>query len=101
MIKIRIKKNGIDLSEIFINGHANYACYGKDVVCAAVSATVLTSLNSIMALDDSVILVEQEDDCMIIKVQKFERTSQVLLSTMLSCLKEIEKTYSKNLKIYD
>lgn len=101
MIKVRIKRNGINLSEIIINGHANYDVYGKDIVCASVSATVLSILNCIMALDNSVILVKQTCDCTAIFVQRVEKTSQILLNTMLSCLKEIEKTYSKNLKIYD
>lgn len=101
MIKVRIKRNGSNLSEISINGHANYDIYGKDIVCASVSATVLTVLNCIMELDNSVIIVKQTCDCTAVIVQRFEKTSQTLLNTMLSCLKEIEKNYSKNLKIYD
>ena len=55
MIKVKIQKEGNIIKKINITGHANYAEYGKDIVCAAVSATVLTTVNGIIALDNSII----------------------------------------------
>ena len=42
MIKIEVKKKNIS-----IVGHANYDEYGKDIVCAAVSSVVITSIEAI------------------------------------------------------
>ena len=45
MISIEIKKNGKKIEQIVIKGHANYSDKGKDIVCAAVSAIAIYSIN--------------------------------------------------------
>ena len=50
MIKVYIRHNHID-----INGHAMFDDYGKDIVCAAVSSIVITSINGILRLNDKAI----------------------------------------------
>ena len=52
MIKVVIKNDSITIS-----GHANYDEYGKDIVCAAVSATVITTVNGILSIDETSIEV--------------------------------------------
>ena len=42
MIKVEVTKDNIS-----IHGHAMYDDYGKDIVCAAVSSIVMTSVESI------------------------------------------------------
>lgn len=41
MINIEFKKHG-NIEELNVNGHADYAPIGKDIVCAAVSSIVYT-----------------------------------------------------------
>lgn len=101
MIKVKLNNDGNYIKEITITGHANYDIYGKDIVCASVSATVLTTINGIMAIDDSIILVSFLKDKVNINVKRNDNISQILLNNMISCLKEIEKEYPKNMKIYD
>lgn len=101
MIKVKLNNDGNYIKEITITGHANYDVYGKDIVCASVSATVLTTINGIMAIDDSIILVSFLKDKININVKRNDNVSQILLNNMISCLKEIEKEYPKNMKIYD
>lgn len=101
MIKVKLNNDGNYIKEITITGHANYDIYGKDIVCASVSATVLTTVNGIMAIDDSIILVSFLKDKVNINVKRNDNVSQILLNNMISCLKEIEKEYPKNMKIYD
>lgn len=101
MIKVKLNNDGNYIKEITIMGHANYDIYGKDIVCASVSATVLTTVNGIMAIDDSIILVSFLKDKVNINVKRNDNVSQILLNNMISCLKEIEKEYPKNMKIYD
>ena len=57
MIKVKVEKD-----KITITGHANYADYGSDIVCAAVSATVMTSIEGISIIDNEVIDIKQEKD---------------------------------------
>lgn len=98
MIKIKVNKND-NINSIIITGHANYADYGKDIVCAAVSATVICTINGIVAIDDSILKVTNEKDKMLIQVLKIDEISQILLGNMLSCLDSLCIEYSKNIKI--
>lgn len=101
MIKIKVEYDNNFISKIVITGHANYDDYGKDIVCASVSASVLTTINGIIALDNSILEVDNILDKMTIKVLKNEKNSQVLLNSMLSNLKSLVVEYPKNIKIYD
>lgn len=101
MIKIKVEHDNDFISKIVITGHANYDDYGKDIVCASVSASVLTTINGIIALDNSILEVNNVLDKMTIKVLKNEKISQVLLNSMLSNLKSLVVEYPKNIKIYD
>lgn len=101
MIKIKVEYDNNFISKIVITGHANYDDYGKDIVCAAVSASVLTTVNGIIALDNSILEVNNVLDKMTIKILKNEKNSQVLLNSMLSNLKSLVVEYPKNIKIYD
>lgn len=101
MIKIKVEHDNDFISKIVITGHANYDDYGKDIVCASVSASVLTTINGIIALDNSILEVNNVLDKMTIKILKNEKNSQVLLNSMLSNLKSLVVEYPKNIKIYD
>ena len=98
MIKVTINKKGNNIDKIIITGHANYAEYGKDIVCAAVSATVLTTINGIVAIDNSILEVLQQGN-MIINIKKIEDISQKLINNMINCLNDIAIEYPKNIKI--
>ena len=50
MIRVDIKKKHIKIS-----GHAMFDEYGKDIVCAAASAIVTTSINGILRIDEEAI----------------------------------------------
>ena len=99
MIKIKVSKKSNEITKIVITGHANYAEYGKDIVCAAVSATVLTTLNGIIAIDNSILEVENKQDKMIIDIKKENEVSKILIDNMINCLKELVIEYPKNIKI--
>lgn len=101
MIKIKVSYDNNYINKIVITGHANYDVYGKDIVCASVSASVITTVNGIIALDDSILDVCNNLDKMTINVLEYENTSQVLLKSMLSNLKTLVIEYPKNIKIYD
>lgn len=47
MIQIRFQTKSSDLCSMTITGHANSGPYGQDLVCCAVSAIALSSLNAI------------------------------------------------------
>lgn len=101
MIRIKVLKKDNNIEKITFRGHANYAEYGKDIVCAAASATVLTTINGILSLDSSTIDVIQEDNNIDISIIKHNNISDKLLSNMLNSLKTIRSNYPKNIEIIE
>ena len=93
MIKVVIKEDVITIS-----GHANYAEYGKDIVCAAVSATVITTVNGILSIDKDAIDVI-EDKKLEIKILKNIDVVNKLLLNMINLLTELQKNYKDNIDI--
>ena len=93
MIKVKVTKDKISLT-----GHAMYDDYGKDIVCAAVSSVVITTVEGIARIDESSIDIKQDKDLTII-INKHDTITDKLIKTMINLLKEIEKKYPKNIKI--
>jgi hypothetical protein len=93
MIKITIKKD-----EIVISGHSGYEEIGKDIVCSAVSSTVLTTVNAILSFDEFAIRVHERED-FIIRIVKETEIVKKLIDNMINMLSELEKDYNKYIKI--
>lgn len=47
MIEVTVRQNRSGIAEVVISGHANAGEYGKDIVCAAVSAISFGMLNAV------------------------------------------------------
>ena len=94
MIKITVSKD-----DITILGHAMYDDYGKDIVCAAASSTVITSVESIAAISLNAVDIIKSDDKLIIKINLHDEITDKLINTMINLLSELEKKYPKNIKI--
>lgn len=93
MIKVIIKEK-----EITISGHADYDIYGKDIVCAAVSATVITTVNGILSIDNGAISVDDTDG-VVIKILKDDLVINKLIDNMISLLTELKENYKDNIDI--
>ena len=99
MIKVLItEKKGV-LESILIKGHANYDIYGKDIVCASVSALTLCTINNISALEDNTIKITMNDNEFKIEIIKVTKINTKLLNNMIKYLSQIEEKYFKNIKI--
>ena len=94
MIKVEVTKNHIS-----ILGHAMYDDYGKDIVCAAVSSIVMTSIESIASFDETAVDINESDNKLDITINKHDDITNKLINTMLSLLNELVKKYPKNIKI--
>lgn len=95
MIKVKISKNHIEIS-----GHAMYDDYGKDIVCASVSSIVITSVNTILSFDKEAIEYEEKDGFLKIDILKENKETKTIILNMINLLEELEKDYSKNIKIF-
>ena len=113
MIKVIYNDNTVRVS-----GHANYAEYGKDIVCASVSSVIATIVNCIMNIDKSSITyqddgktiiitkinnksIEYSDDSNVITIKKINSNEivNIIINTMIEILKDLERQYKENIKI--
>ena len=94
MIKVEVTKK-----DISVTGHAMYDDYGKDIVCAAVSSIITTSVESIASIKEDAIDVKEEQDKLTIIINSHDEITDKLINTMLNLLKELQKKYPGNIKI--
>ncbi|MBD5504353.1 MAG: ribosomal-processing cysteine protease Prp [Lachnospiraceae bacterium] len=81
-------------------GHAGYANYGEDIVCASISVLVINTINSLEEITAEKINVETDKDRGVIRCRFVDRTlketSRVLVDSLVLGLTQIEKQYGKN-----
>ena len=94
MIKVIKKGNHID-----IKGHALFDKYGKDIVCAAVSSIVITTVNGILSIDDEAIKYSDSVGYVSIDILKDDKVVNSLILNMINLLKELEAQYEKNINV--
>ena len=94
MIKIEISKDLIK-----INGHAEYADHGKDIVCASVSSVVYTTVNGILNVDKNAIKFTDKNDEMNISIISKDKVIKILINSMIDILEDLERQYPENIKI--
>ncbi len=101
MIKVEIIRNNNNIKKISILGHAMYAEYGKDIVCASVSTLVISTVNNILSINSNTIKVEQSDSKIIIEYILKDNIIDILINNMISNLNTLANNYPKNIKIID
>ena len=98
MIKVNIKNKNGKVYEIVVKGHAGYDDYGKDIVCAAVSTMMITAVNNIISLDDSIDYVEN-DGLLRVTIKKETEMNQKILNNVIMMLEDLKSQYPKNIEI--
>lgn len=108
MIKGTFKRNEAGQIVSFeISGHAESGDYGTDIVCAAVSALTLSTVNGIDSLAGFTPIVESnnaEGGYLYMEVidditQEQRNIAQILLENLLLGLQATEKNYKKFIEI--
>ena len=98
MIKVRISKKNNIIDKIECIGHAGYADYGKDIVCASFSTMIITTINSIVNIDEDAISYTDSNNLKIINIKKDNITNS-LLNTLVDLMYELRDSYDKNIDI--
>lgn len=93
MITIDKKDN-----KITINGHSGYAEHGKDIVCAAISAIVITSINAIESVRNGIINASDNGIDLVIEIVKEDEIGNKLIDNMLNMFDEVITKYPKNVE---
>lgn len=108
MIRVLVRRNGEgSIQEVKIEGHAEYAEHGKDIVCAGVSAITFGTANAIKQLVGLSIVASMGKAGFLqfktpdIQNPQLEQKTQLLLEGMLISLQTIEESYKKFIRIED
>lgn len=99
MITVSIYKKEEAIVGFELSGHAQHSKSGTDIVCSAVSALTISTVNGISQLTDTDITFRDEKDLMQMKVNESNKESNLLLSSMYLALSEIEEQFPKNVYI--
>ena len=94
MIKVIYSNNWMK-----VTGHANYAEYGKDIVCASVSSLITCTVNNISVVDSSSVKYEDDGNKIYIEIINNNDISLGLFNNLILMLKDLAKDYPKNIKI--
>ena len=100
MIKVKLLKNDSNLNEIIIKGHAMYDDFGKDIVCAAVSALSISTVNGLEQVVHTKPHLKQDNaNGGFLEVTELDlgHDSQILLRTLLNGLCDIQESYPQNI----
>ena len=96
MIKVRIKKENDIIESIHCKGHAMYDDYGKDIVCAAVSVTILNCFNSIEEFTDDFVSSSTENGITHLELKdNISSDTELLINSMILGLNQIKSNYGK------
>lgn len=94
MIKVKVLKQ-----QIIITGHADFADYGKDIVCASCSSIIITSINCALRYKSDSIKYQELKDKLVIDILSDDKVVAIIIDNMLAMLSELALTYKKNIKI--
>ncbi len=106
MTTIVFQKQAGRLSGFYARGHANFAEYGNDIVCAAVSAltqATMLGLDDVLGID---CIIRRQDSrgllsCILpSRVTLVQRNNaDIILQTLYKGLLSIQLTYPKNIRV--
>ncbi len=99
MVKVTVTYQKDEIIEMLIQGHANYEEKGKDIVCAAVSSIVITSVNGIMRLKKDSLDFHETDAEINIKIKQQDEITKTLIFNMFVLLDELANQYPQNIVI--
>jgi uncharacterized protein YsxB (DUF464 family) len=98
MITVTVSKNEDGIcNRICMHGHAGYAAYGQDIVCAAASALFINTANAIEKFTDDDFCVNQDtktDQVILQLTSPISEKSKLLVDSLLLGLQGIEEEYS-------
>lgn len=99
MLKVVILKNNDKYKKINLLGHTEYADYGKDIVCSAVSAITTTTVNAILSFNKASITYQKKKDNFVIIINENNEIVDNLINNMINMLKDLSNDYPKNIEI--
>ncbi|HBF68301.1 MAG TPA: ribosomal-processing cysteine protease Prp [Firmicutes bacterium] len=102
MICVECTKKDNKIVNLVINGHANSAPLGKDLVCAAVSGITFGGLNNLEKPKNFVINTNEKDGYIEINaLNDVPMHDYIVLETILTQLKTVAENSPKYIKVIE
>lgn len=98
MIKIKIDYDENYVSKFKISGHSGYDIKGNDIVCAAVSSLVISSINLALRLNEKSVDIKLEDGLIDANILIHDKVINEVFLNMINMLEELQNDYKNNLK---
>ncbi len=104
MTTVTVRYSAEAISSLSVSGHADYADYGQDIVCAAASVLITTCANALETVAGIIPIIHEDERTAEIRVSLPEKQiachdAQVILRTTLQGFQDIAHEYPKNLQI--
>lgn len=100
MITVIIKRNlNNEVCEVDVSGHANQAKYGSDIVCSAVSALTISTLNGIIYVAKVDVDYTVKEGHVNFKIKNLNESSQAILRTYELGIEALLENYEKYLQL--
>lgn len=85
--------------EIKVKGHADFADFGKDIVCASVSTAIILSANIIKRLNEEEnVDIKIKDGYFHLKVKTQTKKVNAVCENLIWTLNELENSYPSYIK---
>ena len=108
MVRVHIERSvpGREVRSFTMEGHADFAEAGKDIVCAGASAIAVGTVNAIEALLGVGLEARMRSGYLAAEVPETgdparNKDVQLLLEAMVVMLRTIEQSYGKHIRIQD
>ena len=96
---IKITYSSREPPSLTVEGHANYAEYGKDIVCASVSILFQTLMNALAAYtDDDISVRASPGDSMILWNSSMSKEALTITMAFLDGMRDIAEEYPSYVK---
>ena len=94
MIRVKFYRRNDRFFGFQLAGHAEYAEPGEDILCSAVSALAINTVNCLEQLTEDRLIVEERDGMLRAKISgKVSETSHILIRSLQIGLCDIYKEY--------
>ena len=99
MINVKFD-NKDNIARFLVTGHAGYAKYGKDIVCAAVSTALIMTANLYEQINNgyNIIALEAKEGYFCLEVKTDNEVSLAISKNLADTLETLAKDYPKYIK---
>ena len=96
MITVTVLKKDGEFNKIESRGHAGFAEKGQDIICAAVSALMVNTVNSIDSFTEDIIHVISEEGYLSLEfIVGPSKDSKLLIDSLMLGLSQIQDSYDR------